>query len=427
MAGNLKRIEQTAKALLDELIDLGDRFNDAYDLYFQALAPAVQKQLILAAYQICTRGYPEQFLRLSVAERASAQTKLQQLSREIQERFEHYFESDESDEYEVESPHTSGDAESSDASDSSKLSGMSESCAVTEPSPSEDGAQSLAISERPESPESPEHSDDRDPTPSDDRNSTATQSNQTLANISTWRIEDLTSAKLRRLLRDHLGSAAEGNPPSSLPGAETFAQPQNEGSGDGTPKPWPQNLRENLSEREAQLMALALAAKLRSDTDGDEADGEDEVATPNNLRSWQRAIEGDLVRMLHDASVRANQLLYQCSILPQEFPLGVLEALGQGEAIAELPTGMPNLLKLTIKLGHGEEEEEAIGETLQLLAINLRLPEVEFADTAVSQTRHTIRQLVAELSGLRKRYDRNQREYTIAKAEAAWRSTWCEE
>lgn len=421
MAGNLKRIEQTAKALLDELIDLGDRFNDAYDLYFQALAPAVQKQLIVAAYQICTRGYPEQFLRLSVAERASTQTKLQQLSREIQERFEHYFESDE---YEVESPHASGDAESSDTSDSSELSGISESCAVTEASPLEDGAPSFTSSEKPES---PEHSDDRDPTPSDGRDSTATQSNQTLANISTWRIEDLTSAKLRRLLRDHLGSAAEGNPPSSLPGAETFAQPQNEGSGDGMPKPWPQNLRENLGEQEARLMALALAAKLRSDTDGDEADGEDEVATPNNLRSWQRAIEGDLVRMLHDASVRANQLLYQCSILPQEFPLGVLEALGQGEAIAELPTGMPNLLKLTIKLGHGGEEEEAIGETLQLLAINLRLPEVEFADTAVSQARHTIRQLVAELSGLRKRYDRNQREYTIAKAEAAWRSTWCEE
>jgi hypothetical protein len=374
VAGNLKRIEQTAKAQLEELMNLGDRFNDAYDRYLQVLAPAVQKHLILATYQICTRGYPEPFLALSLDERVSVQSQLQQLAQQIRLGFEAYFESEDLEERESEP----GECE-------------------------------------------PEEDNDR-----------AGIRSSNLADISTWRIEDLTSAKLKQFIQDqHKAGSDDPNRPSS-PDAET----PRSGDPSDTPddadaaaanSPSPDRL--NLTEQEAHMIALALKAKLQAKVNDDEdedEDNDDDVTTPDSLRSWQRSVERDIARMLHQASIQANQLLHQYGILPQEFPLGLLEALGQGDAIAEIPTGTPNLLKLTIKSGSPDANESHSG-TLHLMAIHLHLAEIEFSETAVSQVRHTIRQLLAELSGLRKRYAANQKEYTIAKAEAAWRSTWSRE
>lgn len=446
VAGNLKRIEQTAKAQLEELVDLGDRFNDAYDRYFQALAPAVQKHLILATYQICTRGYPEHFLALSVAERASAQSQLQQLAKQIRLGFEEYFESDdpewsesESGESELEEPGRDRDGDGTDA----ERPGFNADIEPGEGSVNRDLDRSLGRDQEAEdvdraqpaengspdssrSPSAPESVPESAPGDADRQSRKIDLSS--LANISTWRIEDLTSANLKRSMGDHRHRGEDDlAAPSSAPGSETFLPDNNAAASDrpGNPDNAAQaQARPNLSEREAQLIALALEAKLRAELEDD--DDDDDITTPNNLRAWQRSVESDIVRMLHQASAQANQLLHQCGILPQEFPLGLLEAFGQGEAIAEMPTGTPNLLKLTIQTGSRDSEESA-SSALQLVAIHLHLAEIEFAETAVSQARHAIRQLLAELSGLRKRYAVNQKEYTIAKAEAAWRSTWSKE
>lgn len=433
VAGNLKRIEQTAKAQLEELMNLGDRFNDAYDRYLQVLAPAVQKHLILATYQICTRGYPEQFLALSLDERVSVQSQLQQLAQQIRLGFEAYFESDEAEESEsseLTSEPLGGDRDENTAepqADTGLSRGDVDSSSASEPgadpaaeinsgSPLEDG-----------SPESPRSSSN----PEEDRR-TGRASN--LADISTWRIEDLASAKLRQLLNSPHSSEpdtsenADNPDPKSSQTSETLESDDSSDTSEGADPAdteSPSADRRNFTEQEAQLIALALKAKLQAEASQSHDDDED-VTTPDSLRSWQRSVESDIARMLQQASVQANQLLHQYGILPQEFPLGLLEAFGQGEAMAEIPTGTPNLLKLTIKSGSPDTNESHNG-TLHLMAIHLHLAEIEFSETAVSQARHTIRQLLAELSGLRKRYAANQKEYTIAKAEAAWRSTWSRE
>ena len=453
MAGNLKRIEQTAKAQLEELIDLGDQFNDAYDRYLQALAPAVQTQLILATYQLCTRGYPEHFLALSVDERTSAQSRLQQLAKQIRRSFEEYFEPDEpefeaseSDELdELDELDESGESEPTPSTPAVQAPMTTEiateETATGQPRQDEEIGDAQNLDDR--DPNSPrEHnpaSDDCDPTPSRETSPeeplrspspTANKAGNAdrlnpsdLANISTWRIEDLTSAKLKQLIRDpHSHEDGDSSVPKPSEDSDRHSAADN-----SEEKSQPQ-AQPSLSDREAKLIALALEAKLRAeaDKDGDDNDDDDDITTPNNLRAWQRSIESDIIRMLHQASVQANQLLHQCQILPQEFPLGLLDAFGQGDTMLEMPSGTPNLLKLTIKSG-SRNSEESTNETLQLVAINLTLAEIEFADTAVSQARHRIRQLLAELSGLRKRYAANQKEYTIAKAEAAWRSTWSKE
>jgi hypothetical protein len=63
----------------------------------------------------------------------------------------------------------------------------------------------------------------------------------------------------------------------------------------------------------------------------------------------------------------------------------------------------------------------------QLIAIQLRLSEIEFADTNVRTARNQVRQLESKLASLGREYHKRQRERTIAEAEAAWRASWFDE
>ena len=417
MAGNLKRIEQTQKALLEELLELGNRFNDAYDLYFQALAPAVQKQLILAAYQICTQGYPASFLDLSVAERSAAQSKVRSLAQQVRQRLDEYFDPEEPDLEEglVATPQATGVAESDTSASNDVADVQSERDSEEDSVGGENETGSSHDRDRQDRPDASELTSD--PPTNDEDGDRGGLAPPSFASVSVWRIEDLASDEFKQILQAH--QRGEGDDDEGPIGRSQTGEPDSPEDDDDTGHP----LSSNLSEHEAQLIALALQAKLRAEAEEED----DNLATPNNLRAWQRSIESDIARILHEASVQANQLLQQCDILPQEFPLGLLEALGQGETMAESAIGTPNLLKLTIKAGSQDEEGEIDSETLQLVAIHLRLSEIEFAEASLSQVRHRVRQLIAELSGLQKRYAVNQQEYTIAQAEAAWRATWCEE
>jgi len=366
VAGNLKRIEKTSAALAEELIDLGDRFNEAYDRYLKALAPAVQQQLVLAAYYLCTRGYPDRFLALSMAERAAVQNELQQLARHARASFENYF-----DEFEE-----------------------NESAEVAE-----------LESDTPATDRGDEDNRDTDrPDSSEDADRRATPSNL------------LRLSELRALRADELAAAIDGVAREAVAADDDDDDRADDRADDDAPAGRQQSPRDD-----AQLFALALQAKLQAQMQDDSEDGD--IATPSNLLMWQRSVESDIVKMLHDLSLKANQLLQACDILPQEFPPGLFEAIGQQGDAGEAMSGTPNVLKLTIEAGKAEDGAKV---SIRMLAIELRLSEIEFSDAAVSQPRHAIRKLLAELSGLRKRYTANQREYTIAKAESAWRSTWSE-
>ncbi len=72
----------------------------------------------------------------------------------------------------------------------------------------------------------------------------------------------------------------------------------------------------------------------------------------------------------------------------------------------------------------GEEEDSTI---MRIVAINLRLSEIEFADPALSASRSQIRNLLAKANKLHREYHKRQRERSVAEAEAAWRSSWSED
>lgn len=153
--------------------------------------------------------------------------------------------------------------------------------------------------------------------------------------------------------------------------------------------------------------------------------------TPTDLAHWREELEHAIVAELKATSHAANRLLQQAHILPQTLPEPVLEAATKAE-ISEPRAGTPNLLNLLVEASSKAADSDAAEETngtalMHIVAIYLRLPEIEFADPAVAAARSKIRSLFARLKALGREYQKKQHEQSIAEAQAAWRSSWTEE
>ncbi|MBW4497091.1 MAG: hypothetical protein KME26_29330 [Oscillatoria princeps RMCB-10] len=150
-----------------------------------------------------------------------------------------------------------------------------------------------------------------------------------------------------------------------------------------------------------------------------------QLNNPEQLAQWQENLDLSLAKILQAASRRANRLLQQTGILPKKLPEQVLEAAAKAEAAAETVPGPPNLLNLLIET---EGSEDSSGSTVtQLLAIHLRLSEIEFSDSQLGSWRSQIRKLSVRVSKLVREYQKKQRERAVAEAESAWRSSWADE
>ena len=84
MVRPVQQIEQELQALDRSVSAIAIEFQDTYRQYLAVLGKAVRQQLILASYHLCTRGYPNQFLQLSVSQRQDLQQSLQRLAKQTQ-------------------------------------------------------------------------------------------------------------------------------------------------------------------------------------------------------------------------------------------------------------------------------------------------------------------------------------------------------
>ncbi|HEY9700116.1 MAG TPA: hypothetical protein V6D10_22880 [Trichocoleus sp.] len=83
----VRNIEQIAHEMtvLEKAIDkIAQEFHHAYSQYLMTLGQAIRQQLILASYHLCTHGYPDQFLKLSLSQRQELQQAIRQLAKEAQ-------------------------------------------------------------------------------------------------------------------------------------------------------------------------------------------------------------------------------------------------------------------------------------------------------------------------------------------------------
>lgn len=150
---------------------------------------------------------------------------------------------------------------------------------------------------------------------------------------------------------------------------------------------------------------------------------DDSPATPpEQVMSWQRQMEMEIAQILQALSSQTNHLLQQSGILPDLLPSPLLEAT-KAEGFESVGS-VPNLLNFTIETANPDQPDRPT--VTQLVAISLRLAEIELSDANCSAWRTQIRQLSHRLHSLAQQYDRKRKEQATAQAESAWRSSWFE-
>jgi len=373
MAGALKRVEQEMAALDQAVTDLAAEMKSVYGSYLALLGQATHKQLILACYRLCTQGYPEAFLRLSFPQRQQFQQALRTLAAQAADRLTH----------------------------------------LLHPNPTE------AVPGH-ETPDQPDLPSDQAPPPDTtaDRPTTAHPERD-------WNEEEI------------LSSLAAG-----MKAALEQAQAEN-------------RLPEGMDSGELSAMVQAFFKQSQAAEASDHSPAE-------QLARWQKRQEAAIAEQLQRTSYQANRLLQRFNILHQHLPDQVFSAIARADA-PEGSSQSPHILNLLVETKERERsptfataadlengkaldddntddntDEDTDDDTddeagyrqpalTHLIALNLRLAEIEFIDPNVMAGRHKIRELTARLKQLRRTYRKKQREWAIIEAESAWRSSWVED
>ncbi|MBE9228089.1 hypothetical protein IQ264_21955 [Phormidium sp. LEGE 05292] len=147
-----------------------------------------------------------------------------------------------------------------------------------------------------------------------------------------------------------------------------------------------------------------------------------QITNPEALLQWQERLETAIAKSLQKLSRDSNLRLQQAGLLPKKLPEPVLEAAAKVEAAAETMPGPPNLLNLVIETESDRESQDST--VTHLIAIHLRLSEIEFPDSTLTTIRQQIRNLSVRLHTTRREYQKKHREKAIAEAELAWRASW---
>lgn len=153
------------------------------------------------------------------------------------------------------------------------------------------------------------------------------------------------------------------------------------------------------------------------------ADPDEDILTPELLIDWQEDLEDAITDQLALLSRDANVILQRFGILPRHLPEPVLEAAAKVEMGTEMRSSSPNLLNLLVET---ESDDEQSAMVSQVMALYLRLGEIEFAEPTLLSLRQRLRDLVNRLQRLARDYQAKCHERAIAQAQHAWRASWYE-
>ncbi len=362
MARPIERIEQDIVELEKSIGFIAEQLQSAYSSYLEVLGQALRQQLILASYHLCTQGYPDSFLKLSLNQRQKLQKAMRKLAKSAVQDMQTLMNDEE------EAEETENDLEESNLD-------------------SEEELEDEEIEEKLEEEELDFEDEDL----------------EKIAKELEIEEEDLEEIVENLEMEDeepHIFS--ENASPSSLPLDAKIAF---------------------LSAKKGQ------APIFLSEPDFDK-DWKNwfspKTSNPMELAAWQKNLERAIGYIIKTLSRDGNRLLQKAGILPKKLPEQVLEAaVASSEASSDVIPGPPNLLNLVV--GIQSEEQQEPENLTQVMALNLRLVEIEFADLKLSSERKQIRNILNQLNKLGREYQKKQREHSIASAEAAWRASWYED
>jgi hypothetical protein len=363
MVRPVQQIEQELAALDRSVSAIASEFHEAYGQYLAALGKAVRQQLILASYHLCTRGYPNQFLNLSLSQRQDLQQSIQRLAKQTQIQLQE----------QLQTVQTFAVSQQLAAKDLAKAKDRAAKDRVKA---------DAAIAEL---------------------KSAGADLNEASLYASQEPLQEPLTAweKAEAMIAD-----LELNPFESLI-QETDTEQEDSDRQDTLSSDQSTEPNSDFPSPELLIPPEPIAP---------------EPIAPKTIAQWQDDLERSIVQQLQALSQAANQLLQQTQILPSRLPAPVLEVAAKTDIAADTSVSPPNLLNLLVE---SETDEET--SITQLLTIRLRLAEIEFSDASIGVCRSKIRSLTARLNKLGREYQKQQTEKAIAQAESAWRASWFEE
>ena len=366
MARPIERIEQDIVELEKAIGVIAEQLQNAYSSYLEVLGQALRQQLILASYHLCTQGYPESFLRLSLNQRQKFQSAMRKLAK-------------------------------SAAQDMQALLNDEE-----EPEEQEDELEEIAAEneELEEQDEIYELEDEELEEEIEDENL------QIITQELEIKDEDFSEIVEKLEMEDEQNKS------------NTFSK-------DGSSSSLPLDAKiAFLSSKKGQRPIFL--SEPTPDKDWKNWFNPN-TSNPMELAAWQKNLERAIAYIIKSLSSDGNRLLQKTGLLPRKLPPQILEAAAaaSSEASTESVPGPPNLLNLVVGI-EGEEQKEPESLT-QVMALNLRLVEIEFSDMKLSSERKQIRNILNQLNKLGREYQKKQRERSVASAEAAWRASWYED
>ncbi len=461
MAKSVAQINRELAKLEEQSQEMGQELKGLYGSYLDELSQVAYQQLISVCYELCTQFYPDLFLKLSFKDRDKLQRKIKQQGKALKDRLhmEQLFQPDESELEALEAALIDGldlVAGAPSESERNELPTLEIPGLESTPPSAEKAARpldlhapdlnlsGLALSESSEETAAQEANPaDSEQSPEGNASSEGEGSGQNASepNVSEPNVSETTNADFR--------DGAAGIPP------ETSGIPETPERDDDTD---PRQLPITLLPSEGEPLSPGmLASAIAAEAEDDAAErpsplpanitpaspSELELPTiPREMILWQERLERTISQRLRQSSQRMTRLLEKSGVLNNQLPDGLLAASSDPEEEEDGSRDMaeengprrpeqgsnksPHILSLMLEPAGGNKKKGK-GDPIQIVAIYLRLSEIEFATPLVMGWRNRIRGKVKSLKQLTGQYEQLERERAIAEAEDAWRSTWSNE
>ena len=366
---SIQHLTREISAIEHKTEALTAQIQETYQDYLERLGVTVQRQVVAASYYLCTQLFPDIFLNLKYSDREKMQRSLQRIAEE--------------------------------AKQSLNLATLGKKI-LDEATPQDDF-----------------FFDDEDPEADDFESSDESSRESSRESFADESARDKSSGT------ENLGE--EGHNPDSGLEAEVRADSSSlEGSSleGSVPNSSNQNSA-NKAPSNPDLFNSESPSEPNSKSDPSQPPSR---TNPQVLTDWYSEIEQAIGDVLRQVSHKATHILERSGIIHNQLPEPLLEVATQSGAAENVGREHPNILNLVVEMGKmNEEGRKSATQRIEIVAIYLRLADLEFTDTYLVSYRNKLRSQLQQLKSLGKIYHKRNREYAIAQAESAWRSSWVED
>jgi hypothetical protein len=426
MAGNVDQLTQKIADLDQKAEDLEASLRATYGSYLNALAKTLRQQLILASYYICTEGYPEDFLKLPLSQRYDLQGKLKAIAQDTRVTLENLLLEPQPAAPASPVPFLLGGGNFLPGKGFSAAFGMPNGSIAIDIS-------DLAIDSDDDEPET--DPDTLELESLNDLESTLEQIQEQMQRGAFAGDSDLLHQEEEEEVEDDEDEDDEDEDDEDEDDEDEDDEDEDDEPierSNVTDRRKNKNNRRGMTEadaRELQAILAQVAAAISAK----------EPKTPiDRLTTWQESMERGIQDKIRLASYQTNQALQQATLIPAQVPDRALEAASRVDSDANSP--VPHVVQMLVETGNSDDkaaqgraaqERNASGpqvpKLLHVIALQMRLGELEFNDPILMRWRSRLRELSGKTHDLIREYRKYQRKRSVAEAQDAWRSSWTNE